>query len=224
MAFKKMKIRNKDDASFPVRETVSQLRVSLGLSKKNLKSIVVTSSVPDEGKSYVARNLWTSFAQSGASVLLIDADMRNSVLSQEMKPVFGEEPVSLAHVLSGQRSLKEAIYETDISNAFLLPMSGCLSNPALLLENGSFEKIMDSCKEAFDFIIVDSPPVSLVSDALVMAEAADGSVLVVRAGKTSRRLVQNSCHLLQRTQTPLLGMVMNRILSDTKQVYYGGYQ
>lgn len=223
MSIQSVTITKPTEPSFSTTEAINQLRVNLGFCGNNVKSILLTSSVPNEGKTFVTTNLWKAIAESGARVLLIDADMRNSVLRTTAGLRFDGEVYTLAHVLSGQVPLKDAIYKTNIPNAFLLPMSNYITNPSLLLENGVFGKVVGACESLFDYVLIDTPPVSVVSDALVMSKDVDGTVLVVRADETSNKLVTNSVNLLKRTGVPMLGFVLNRVNTGQHGRYYGGY-
>ena len=136
-----------------------------------------------------------------------------------------DKVLGLVHYLAGQVELDDIIYQTDVSGGFIIPVATHIANPSLLLEGERFEKLMAYCRDYFDYVIVDTPPLMNVADGLNIATHCDGSVLVVRSGVTSRRLVENSIQMLQKTSTPLLGTVLNRVNTNRKayRYYYKRY-
>lgn len=223
-------IKNLPELPFEVTEAINQLRVNLSLCGSNVKKIMITSSVPNEGKSFVAMHLWRSMAELGKKTLLIDCDLRNSEMRSKYN-LSGLEKISgLAYFLAGQVNLNDAIYRTNVANGYIIPVTTAISNPSMLLEDPLFKGMLAECLKVFDYIILDTPPLASVADALKIATNCDGSVLVVRGGATPRKLVQNSVQLLQKTGKPLLGTVLNRVNAGKgssryyyRQYYYGGY-
>ncbi|MCD8325419.1 MAG: CpsD/CapB family tyrosine-protein kinase, partial [Lachnospiraceae bacterium] len=205
---------------FDVTESLNQLRVNLSFCGSGIKSIMVTSSVPNEGKSFITINLWKMMARSGQRTLLIDADLRNS----EMRSTYGitcdEKVKGIAYYLAGQAPLEQAIYSTNIPNGYMIPMASSVANPSILLESGRFVQMIEECSKEFDYILIDTPPIGSVADALNIATHCDGTVLVVHGGETPRKLVANSIQLLKRTGVPLLGLVLNRAEINNRA---GGY-
>lgn len=210
---------------FDAAESINQLRVNLGFCGKEIKNIMITSSTPNEGKSFVSMNLWQQMARVGNRTLIIDCDLRNS----EMRTRYGiggeEKFLGLVHYLAGQVELEDIIYSTELSSGFMIPVATHIANPSLLLEGERFAKLMSYCREQFDYVLVDTPPLMNVADSLNIATHCDGTVLVVRSGATSRRLVENSIQMLKKTETPLLGTVLNRVDTSRKsyQYYYKRY-
>lgn len=222
---KTLTIKNLPELPFEVTESINQLRINLSLCGSNVKKIMITSSVPNEGKSFVAVQLWRSMAAMGKKTLLIDCDLRNS----EMRSKYGlsglDKLSGLAYFLAGQADLNEAIYRTNIDNGYIIPVTTAISNPSMLLEDPLFKAMLTECLKVFDFIILDTPPLASVADALKIATNCDGSVLVVHGGSTPRKLVQNSVQLLQKTGKPLLGTVLNRVNTGkgSSRYYYRQY-
>lgn len=222
---KQLTINQLPQLPFDVAESVNQLRVNLGFCGKEIKAIMITSSTPDEGKSFISVNLWQQMAHVGNRMLLIDCDLRNS----EMRTRYGiggdDKVLGLVHYLAGQVELEDIIYQTDVSGGFIIPVATHIANPSLLLEGERFEKLMAYCRDNFDYIVVDTPPIMNVADSLNIATHCDGTVLVVRSGVTSRRLVETSIQMLQKTSTPLLGTVLNRVNTSRKayRYYYKRY-
>ncbi len=222
---KQLTINQLPQLPFDVAESINQLRVNLGFCGKEIKTVMVTSSTPNEGKSFVSMNLWQQMAHVGNRTLIIDCDLRNS----EMRTRYGiggdDKFLGLVHYLAGQVELEDIIYQTDVPGGFIIPVAAHIANPSLLLEGERFEKLMAYGREMFDYVLVDTPPLINVADGLNIATHCDGSLLVVRSGVTSRRLVENSIQMLQKTSTPLLGTVLNRIDTSrrTYQYYYKRY-
>lgn len=205
---------------FDVKEAINQMRVNLGFCGDQIKTIMITSSVPNEGKSFVAIQLWRMLAEVGSRTLLIDCDLRKS----EMRAKYGisstEKLTGIAHYLAGKVELPQAVYETNIPNAFIIPLSASVANPSILLENPRFTEMIEACASQFDYILIDTPPLESVADALCIAPHTDGVVLVVRSGQTSRRLVADAIDGLKRTGVPVLGVVLNRVEASQNGNYY----
>lgn len=213
-------IKNMPELPFDVAESINQLRVNLGFCGDEIKTIMVTSSVPNEGKSFITINLWKMLADLGGRVLLIDCDLRNSELRTKYGISSESKITGIVHYLSGKIDLKDAIYATNIANGFILPLSTTVANPTILLENDRFASMVEQCAKIFDYVLIDTPPLANVADALNIATHADGTVLVVRSGETSRKVVENSVNQLKRTGILLLGMVLNRAEMNRKDSYY----
>lgn len=217
---KMLQIKKLPVLPFGVTESLNQLRVNLGFCGSDIKTIMVTSSTPDEGKSFVSMNLWRMMAETGARTLLIDADLRNSEMRTAYGIVCEEKLKGIVYYLAGKTSLENAIYRTNIPNGYMIPMASAIANPSILLESNNFKVMLEECAKNFDYIILDTPPLGSVADALNIATHCDGTVLVVRGSATPRKLVDNSMQMLRRTETPLLGVVLNRAKLTGKS---GGY-
>ena len=223
---KELTIKNMPTLPFEVSEALNQLRVNLGFCGDNIKTIMVTSSTPDEGKTFLAMNLWKMMANVGMRTLLIDCDLRNSVIRTKygVSTNSGEKMIGIAHYLSGQAELQDVLYQTNISNGFLLPLTTAIANPTILLEGKRFGTMIQNCRDVFDIIIVDTPPLGSVADALNISTRCDGTLLVVRSNAVPRKLVENSVQLLKRTETPLLGIALNRVdVGKKSSLYYDRY-
>ena len=217
---KVLEIHGLSKPPFAVEESINQLRVNLEFCGDNIREIMVTSSVPGEGKTFIAINLWRMLTEMGHRVLLIDCDLRKSALMTRYDMTSGEQVTGIEHYLAGKVSMEDAIYETNIPNGYVMPVGHSVSNPKLLLENELFSNMMHTCKEKFDYVIVDTPPLDSVADAMNISKFMDGTLLVIHSGKTSRRLVQTSVQSLQKTTTPLLGVVLNRVGTTERSAYY----
>lgn len=219
----KLQINRLPELPFAVSEALNQLRINLSFCGSNVKTIMVTSSMPNEGKSFVTMQLWKMIAELGTSVLYIDCDFRKSVIRSKYALSTSGQMKGGAYYLAGQATLDEVIYETNIPNGYIIPVAKTVANPTILLENANFTKMIEECKKRFDIILIDTPPLGSVADALNIAKHCDGTVLVVRSGDTPRKAVANSVQLLKRTEVPLLGIVLNRAKVDGSNLYYKKY-
>lgn len=207
----KVVFKNLPELPFDVTEALNQLRINIEFSGSDMKVLMITSCVPNEGKSFVSVNLWRKLAELGYKTLYIDSDLRNS----EVRSVYGLSSDSkiegIVHYLSGRTELSKAICETNIENGYLLPVVKNIPNPTIVLESELFGKMIEKCRQDFDYIIVDTPPLMNVADAMKIATYCDGSMLVVRAHSTPRKVVMSELNKLKRTGTPVLGAVLNRV-------------
>ena len=220
---KELTIEKLADAPFAINEALNQLRVNLSFCGAHIKTVMVTSSMPNEGKSFLTFRLWKMIAELGTRVLYMDLDLRNSTTRMEFGLSCADEMTGVAHYLSGMCSIDEVLYRTNVRNGYVMPIGNYVSNPSLLLEGEAFTRLMDECKARFEYILVDTPPLGSVADALGISRFCDGTLLVIASG-TPRKMVANSAQLLERAGCPLLGTVMNRAGSKGRRGYYNyGY-
>ena len=186
------------------------------------KRLLVTSSGPQEGKSTTAINLGIAMAQSGNRVLLVDTDMRRPRLHKAFG-VSNEKGVS--SVVVGEGKLEDAIKSTDIPGLFVMPCGPVPPNPAELLHTKAFADILSKLGERFDRVILDTPPVGAVADAVVLSTQVDGVVLVLKAGKTNKDLAKRTVRALRDVKANIYGAVLNDVnLASSKYGdYYYGY-
>ena len=198
---------------YAVEEAMNRLRVNIKFCGKNTKKIPVISSVPNEGKRTVSVHLWKMLAEAGFPSVLVDLDLRKSVLKDRLEFKSEGEIQGLDYYLSGLSEYQNVVYETNISNGYIVPVSNLLENPSALLA------------EDYRYVIIDSPPLDSVADGALIASFCDGAILVVRSGMTSRRLVKQSIQQLERVGCRLLGTVLNRVETKSRayQKYYGKY-
>lgn len=210
---------------YSLEESLNRLRVNIKFCGENTKRILITSSVPDEGKSFVSVHLWRLLAEAGFKTVLLDVDMRKSMLKRDYNLDTEGEMTGINHYLSGQAELGDCIYKTDEENAFIIPCTGNLMNPSSLLEDPKLEGLLDSLSKAFRYIIIDSPPLHNVADGAQIATLCDGAVLVVRAGYTQKKLIAESFKQLEMVGCKLLGTVLNFVETGTGRYgkYYGKY-
>jgi capsular exopolysaccharide synthesis family protein len=200
-------------------EAYRTLRTNLIFSQtgRALKSVIITSASPGEGKSTTASNLAAAFAQQGMRVLLVDADLRRPTVHN----IFGtaREP-GLTQVLVGQMELAEAVRESAVPGLSLLTAGELPPNPAEQLGSTVMRELMRVMSDAFDMVILDTPPVMAASDSSVLASMVDGVVLVVRAGRTERSLAQQAVRQLMSVGARVLGAALND--PDRAMAAYGG--
>ena len=210
---------------YAVEDAMNRLRENIKFCGKNRKKILVISSVPNEGKSTVSVHLWKMLAEAGFPSVLVDLDLRKSVLKDRLEFKSEGEIQGLDYYLSGLSEYQNVVYETNISNGYIVPVSNLLENPSALLEDPRMEELLDRLAEDYRYVIIDSPPLDSVADGALIASFCDGAILVVRSGMTSRRLVKQSIQQLERVGCRLLGTVLNRVETKSRayQKYYGKY-
>ena len=204
-------------------EAINTICSNLTFSGRNIRKVVITSCEPNDGKTFVAMQVVANMAKRGKRALLIDADMRLSVMNAHYDIQLSGNGAGLAHLLSGQCTLEDAMYQTNLPNVYLIPIGTDVQAPLSLIATPDFEHLLNAVGESFDLVIVDAPPVGLVIDAAEIAKRCDGSVLVLEYNKTHRRALQDAQQQLQRTGTPILGCILNKVAMDrlsTKKYYY----
>ena len=201
-------------------EAYKTLRTNIEFSGAENRAIVLTSSTPDEGKSTVSLGLAMALCESGKKVLFIDADLRKSVLVGRHRVT--EELKGLSHYLSGQAEMTEIVCKTQEPNLFVVFAGVVPPNPSELLGQERFETLLNRSKDAYDYIIIDAPPLGSVIDAAVIARVCDASVLVVAANSVSYKFVRTVKDQLEKTGCPILGVVLNKV-DMKKNKYYGKY-
>lgn len=209
-----------------VTEAIKTVRTNLKFSSVNSKiqTILVTSSVANEGKSFVSANLAASFATSTDKVLLIDCDLRRG-RQLELFTGSKEPTLGLSNLLidnNWKRNLKKYIKQTDVYNLDVLTTGSIPPNPSTLLESKKIEDVVLYLRDKYDVIIFDTTPVIGLTDALVMTRLADTVLVVARAKKTSMETLEATREALDNVNAPVSGIILNRV--DTKNSkYYKNY-
>ena len=203
-------------------EHYNALRTNIQLSGNNLKVISVSSVKPGEGKSTTSTNIALAFARAGYKTLLVDADIRNSVMSGVFKS--REKITGLTDFLSGTTDLSHGLCDTNVDNLFVIQAGPISPNPTALLQSENFDTMIETLRKYFDYVIVDTAPIGMVIDAAIIAQKCDASILVTAAGETKRRDVLKAKEQLEQTGIPFLGVVLNKF-NTTVERYgaYGGY-
>ena len=215
-----------DTGNYFVKEAFSTLRTNISFSGRNVKVIVVTSCVAHEGKTTVSFEMAKSLAEANKKVLIIDADLRKSVTVSRYTKERGV--CGLSQVLSGQISLDQAIYRTQVLGLDIVFAGPYPPNPAELVGCPVFKEILDSVRDDYDYIIVDAPPLGLVIDAAIMASVCDGAVIVINQGTVKYRMAQNVKEQLSKSGCRILGVVLNQTQRQKRRVrsdssYYSHY-
>jgi len=209
----------KTNPKSPISEQYRTIRTNIQFSvvDRPLRSLMVTSSAPAEGKSTTVANLAVVFAQQGKKVLLIDADLRKPTVHYTFRK---DNHVGVTNVLAKQASLQTAVKETDVENLFVLTSGPIPPNPAELLGSAAMEDLLAEAYEQFDIVLFDTPPVLAVTDAQILANQCDGVILVVHSGKTEIEAAQKAKELLLAAKGKLLGVVLNQKKQKESSYYY----
>ncbi|WP_165247934.1 CpsD/CapB family tyrosine-protein kinase [Adlercreutzia sp. ZJ141] len=185
-----------------------------------IRSIVITSSIPNEGKSTVSLNLAQAIATSGKQVLLVECDMRRRSLADDL----GMHALSgLYAVLSDQASLESAVVATRQQNMYFLDAEPHIPNPADILASKRFRRLMKRLEEAYDYVVFDTPPVGTFVDAAVLSSLADATILVVRENFTKRQTLADAYEQLKKAEANVIGVVMNCCEMESSDYYYAYY-
>ncbi len=212
------------DPSTPEAEGIRSLRTSLSLLGQDTKPHVVlfTSALPAEGKSFIAANYASALAEQGRRTLLIDADLRRPGLGFVFSKAKGAK--GLSDYLSGHAYFDEVRHSLGIENLSILPAGLRSANPAELFGAGKFEVLLAAAAEHYDSIVIDSAPVNVVSDTLLLVRHAPTVCLVIRARQTPRRTLNRACQLLDRAECSPVGFVLNRMPQGPSSSYYSYYE
>ena len=211
------------DPKSNVAEALRIVRTNLQFSAvdEKLKTILITSSVPGEGKSFISSNLAITFAQNNSKVLLIDCDMRKGRLHKIFN-VDNEKGLSNLLIDEINTDLKQYIQKTDIDNLSVITMGTVPPNPSELLASAKHKVVMEMLKNKFDYIIYDGTPVNPVTDSIIMASLVDKVVIVSAIGDTDVETLQNTKQSLDNVNANIAGVVANKA-PYTSGNYYGYY-
>lgn len=215
-------INNKLERSTRIREAYRTLRTNIEFTGIENRVIAVTSCLPGDGKTTVTFQLAKAFVDAGYKTLLIDADMRKSVLIKRLD-LHGMEQ-GLSHFLSGHAGVQEVVYSTNIDNLYMIPTGVFPVNPTELLGNNRFEALMEEVKNTFEYIIIDTPPIGSVVDAAVIAKHCDGTVLVLAEDKASRMEALRAVEQIRTANHNILGAVLNKVETGRGSYYAKNYR
>lgn len=197
--------------------------IQFALVDRDLKTLMVTSVGPGEGKSTTSANLAVVFAQQGKKVLFVDADLRKPTVHYTFSLL---NTVGLSSVITKQFTLQEAIEGSGVENLSILSSGPIPPNPAEMLGSKAMDEFLEEARESFDLIIFDTPPILAVTDAQILANKCDGSILVIASEKTERDMAIKGKELLQGAKGKMLGVVLNnkRQKESSYYYYYGAKQ
>jgi capsular exopolysaccharide synthesis family protein len=207
------------DESSLYAEQFNSIRTNIRYSSadSHYKKILITSSIPSEGKSTISANLAVSFAHQGSKVLLIDADLRRPTLN---KTFLINDNVGLTNILTDDDvTLSKVIYQTNVSNLSVMPSGPVPPNPTDLLGSRKMDTLVDKVDSMYDLVIIDSAPALSVTDSQILSTKLDGVILVVRSNYVDKWKVKKSLRLFKNVDAKMIGLLLN----DTEipnDVYY----
>ena len=216
-----------EDFSYALEEALNRLRVNLKFSGKDTKKILITSSFPNEGKSRVTVDLWRMLAEAGIPTVLVDADMRKTLLKKRHHIEGVDKNKDIGCYLTGIAEYEDVVYETNIENAYCVPCVNTVENPSVLLEDGRLKELLDRLSMEYRYVLVDTPPLDSVADGSVIASLCDG----VTSGwqkqeKIPKKFISESLSQLDSAECRVLGMVLNKVQLENipYKKYYGKYK
>jgi capsular exopolysaccharide synthesis family protein len=213
-----------DEPSSIDSEAYRTLRTSIQYLSINeeIKSIVVTSACPKEGKSTVLGNLALSFAQNGKKVIIVDCDLRQPSIHTKFNI---SNLCGISEVLIGSETLDNAIQNYK-SNLDILTSGNIPPNPAEMLNSTAMSNLLEELKNNYNILIIDSPPLEIVTDAQILSTKVDGTILVLKAGQTKISSLKEAKDLLNRVGANIIGVVINQVRKSKKKYsnYYGTYK
>lgn len=214
----KLIIGNETGQTNREKEVYRTLRTNIEFTGVENRAIAITSCTPNDGKTTVTYNLACAFADVGKKTLLVDADLRKSVLLHRLQ--IQDATKGLSYYLSGQENIGDVVCSTNKKNLFILPSGLFPTNPTELLSNDRFVQMIPILKKTFDYILFDTPPLANVIDAAVVAKECDASLLVLAADNSARMEAKNVAEQLRAANSNLLGVVLNKV-DVRKGSYYG---
>lgn len=210
------------DTPFAYTEAFKALRTNLGFlaNTTGVRSIVITSAVPEESKSTTAVNLAITLASSGSSVVLVECDLRKPILRKYLKRELGQ--VGLSAYLAGVADVQACIADVPELGISIIGAGAAPVNPSELLNSARMQELIEVLKQNYDYVLLDAPPVTVVTDAAVVGRMTDGALLVVRSKFASARTVRLAKRKLENVGIRVLGGVLTRF-NVKKSGWRGGY-
>lgn len=209
---------------FFTQEAFKTLRTNLQFCGQDIRSIVVTSCNENEGKTTITLQLAKSLAELGKRVLVIDADMRKSVMAG--RNANAKNPTGLSEVLTGQCPVSDCLYKTQYEDLTIMFAGKYPPNPVELLSGSNFESLVRLARESYDYVLIDAPPLGSVIDAAVVAPKCDGAILVIAENHVRFHQAVEVVEQLKKSGSRVLGVVRNNIRKKEDSYYYktSGYQ
>lgn len=211
-----------DKLEYSINEAYKTLRTNLSFCGDDVKVILFTSCTPNEGKSTVSIRLSQALAEDNKKVIILDADLRKSVLIGRHGITSENEIKGLSHYLSGQASLDDVICETNIKGMNAIFAGPVTPNPTELLGNKYFNRMIETLRGQYDYILIDAPPLGSVIDAAIITKVCDGAIIVIENNVISYRFAQDVKKQLEMTDCKILGAILNKV-DTSKKGYYSGY-
>ena len=211
-----------NDPKSVISEQYRAIRTNIEYSNvdQNTKTILVTSSDKNEGKTTTVSNLAVSFANLNKKVLLIDCDLRNASIHKMFKinNIYG-----LTDILAKDRAVDKCIQETELENLYVLTAGAIPPNPAEILSSEKMKNLIEDLKNMYDYIFIDTPPIGLVTDAGVLSSFTDGVVLVVKSESIEKKYLEEIKKKLDEVDARILGAILNSYKSEQKDYDYYSY-
>lgn len=201
-------------------EAMKTLRTNIQFAGRDIKTVLVTSCFPNEGKSDVTFQLAREIGNMGKRVLFIDADIRKSNFISRYQVRRGT--CGLSQYLSGQKEKEDICFTTNFENVDIIFAGTMAPNPSELLEDQSFRDLLAEMREKYDYILIDTPPVGSLIDAAIIAKFCDGAVIVIESERVSYRMAQRAKEQIELTGCRVIGAVLNKV-DTAKERYYGKY-
>ena len=218
MAYKSIVLTDGQKGDYHYQEAIKTLRTNLQFSGKNNKVVLLTSSRSNEGKSDISFHLAVELGKTGKKVLLIDADIRNSIFKTQYN--IQEDIQGLSQYLSGQvENVEQVVCKTNYENLYMIIAGPYAPNPTEMLGDEQFAQLIKAARQVFEFVIIDTPPLGLVVDAAVIGQYCDGALLVVESDATSYRMCQRVKNQLENSGCKVLGAVLNKVQERSKGYY-----
>ena len=210
------------EKNFYYKEAVKTLRTNIQFTGKEIKAILFTSCYPNEGKTDIVFQLAVEMGKAGKKTVIIDSDIRKSGFIKRYK-TSGEVP-GLSEYLSGQAEKKDIICSTGYDNADIILAGPIAPNPSELLEQGIFGDLIRGLREEYDYVLLDTPPVGSVIDAVIAARSCDGAVLVIESGLVSHKAALKTLKQLKKSGCSILGTVLNKTDIKRDRYYFSYYK
>lgn len=201
-------------------EAIKTLRTNIQFTGTEVKSIVVTSCYPNEGKSDVVFQLALEIGKMGKKVLVLDADIRKSSYINRFQ--VKQKTEGLSQYLSGQSRLQDIVYSTNFQGVDIIFAGPTAPNPSELLAQEKFASLIHGMREKYDYVLADTPPVGSLTDAAVVARQCDGAIMVIESDLVSRRIAVKVKEQLEMSGCHILGAVLNKV-DMKKNKYYSKY-
>jgi capsular exopolysaccharide synthesis family protein len=207
------------DPKSPVAEAYRILRRNIQFSSvdKSIKVIVITSAGPGEGKTSTTMNLGIAFAQSGSRVLVIDTDLRKPMIHKSLDL---PNTCGMSKILAEHENYTYRVTTPIIENFNILTSGPTVQNPSEYFTSNAMKNLIEGAKQDFDIILIDAPPIGIVTDVAILSTIADGTILVTASGQVKIGEAQRAKELLVRVNANILGVVLNKISSEGKGNYY----
>lgn len=215
---KTLKIINTFENEYVLSEAFKAIRTNIIFSSYDTKVITLTSCDARDGKSAVSFEIAKSLAEVGKKVLYVDADMRRSVFL--LRHTTEKDLEGLSHYLAGQCAASDILYATDITNLYVIPSGIYPPNPAELLSSTIFGDFIAEVREKFDYVIIDTPPLGIVTDAAICTARSDGAIFLISSETTKIKQAKEVKRVLEKTGTKLIGCILNKVKYKGKKGYY----